>query len=117
LARHAQLVAIDLGLDLELGLLEAGHEPLGGGLFDALSYRDLAACFTEVNLALAKLDAARVDAARRQAQPQDVEQLVELVFALRELRDLISLGLEESVGAAQVVALGHLAISLVDRIG
>src|SRR5579871_3260436 len=87
LAADAQRVAVDLRLDLQARGLELRNELLGGGLVNALLDRDPAPRLRQVHLDLAQLEAAQVDAPRRQAQPQDVQQLFELIVILRELRD------------------------------
>src|SRR6185437_12810372 len=117
LAADTQLVAVDLRLDLELRGLQLCNELLGSHLLDALLDGDLATRFGQIDLDIPQLQAAQIDAACRQAQPQDVQQLLELEFVLRELADDRAFQLETRSAATQVVALVQLAARLIHGIG
>src|SRR5579871_2861349 len=117
LAADAQRIAVDLRLDLQARGLELRNEFLGGGLIDALLDGDPAPRLRQIHLDLAQLQAAQVDAPRRQAQSQDVQQLFELIVILRELRDDEALELKARTRAAQVIAFLELPARLIHRIG
>ncbi|CAM5181356.1 hypothetical protein CDEN61S_03062 [Castellaniella denitrificans] len=113
---HAQLVAVDLGLDLDLGLLHGGDE-LRHGLLDALADGDLLAGAAQVFQRLGLVHAAHVDAARRQASAQDVGHLLELEGAGRRLGDDVAFQLETRIRALEVETGGEFAVGLVDGVG
>ncbi len=117
LAADPQLVAVDLGLDLELGLLERGDDLLRQFLLDALLDGDLLARTGQVHLGLGRLQAADVDAAGNQARAQDVEHLLELEVAGRLLHDHEAVELEARVLALEVEAVAELAVGGVHGIG
>src|SRR5690606_9365813 len=116
LAGHAQLVAVDLAVDLELGVLELALDLLGQLALDALAHRDLLPCAGDVGVDVAELQAARVDLPRDQAGAQDVGHLLQLELARRGLRDHRVLALEPRFHALEVEAGGQLAGGLVDGV-
>src|SRR5690606_18481328 len=67
LAVDAQLVAIDLGVDLELGVLELALDLLGQFALDALAHRHLLPRAGDVGVDFAELQAACVDLPRDHA--------------------------------------------------
>src|SRR5690606_8641915 len=97
LARHPQLVPIDLGLDFEFGLLDGGDQLLGHALLDALADGDLLACAAQVFQGIGRVHAAHVDAARREPAAQDVEHLLQLEGAGRRLGDDVALQFEARI--------------------
>src|SRR3546814_6660752 len=71
LAGDAQLVAVDLAVDLELGVLDCALDLLRQLALDALAHGDLLPRAGEVGLDVAELQAARVDLPRRQSRAPD----------------------------------------------
>src|SRR5690606_32760067 len=117
LAVDAQLVAVDLAVDLELGFLQRGLELLCQLAFDALLDADLLARAGQVGLDVPELQAAGVYAARDQPGPQDVGHLLELELARRGLGDDLVVQFEAGVHALEVEAVAQLAVGLVHGIG
>src|SRR5690606_28539942 len=117
LAVDPQLLAVDLAVDLELGVLERGLDLLGRLALDALPDGDLLPRAGQVGLDVAELQAADVDAARGHALAQDVGHLPELEIAGRGLADHVVLQHELRVHALEVEAGGQFAAGLVDGVG
>src|SRR5690606_27448014 len=117
LAVDPQLVAVDLAVDLELGVLERGLDLLGRLALDALLDGDLLPRAGQVGLHVAELQAADVDAARGQPLLEDVGHLLELEVAGCGLRHHVVFQREFGVHALEVETGGQLAAGLVDRIG
>src|SRR5690606_14044083 len=116
LAGHAQLVAVDLAVDLEPGFLELALDLLRQLAVDALAHRDLLPRAGHVGLDVAELQAAGVDLPRDQARAQDVGHLLQLELAGRGLGDDRVLAHELRVHALEVEAVGQLAVGLVDGV-
>src|SRR5690606_15079911 len=117
LAGDAQLVAVDLRIHLQLGVLERGLDLLRQFALDALLDGDLLARAGQGGLDVAELQAARVDLPRHQPRAQDVGHLLQLEFAGRGLRDHGVLADEFRVHALEVETGGQFAVGLVDRVG
>src|SRR5690606_10704328 len=117
LAGDAQLVAVDLGVDLQLGGLDLVADLLRHLALDALLHGDLLARAGEVAFHVAELEAAGIDLPRRQACAQDVGHLLQLEVARRALGDHRVLALEGGIHALEIEASGQLAVGLVDGIG
>src|SRR5690606_362308 len=117
LAVDPQLVAVDLAVDLELGLLQRGLDLLGHVALDALLDRNLLPRAGQVGFHVAEFQAADVDAARGQALLEDVGHLLELEVAGRGLADDVVLQRELRVHALEVEARGQFAAGLVDGVG
>ena len=117
LAVDPQLVAVDLGIDLELGFLDRRGDLLGQLLLDALLHGDLLPGPGQVGFHLAFLQAAHVDATRDQARAEDVGHLLELEIAGRGLADDVVVQREFRVHALEVEAGGEFTAGLVHRVG
>src|SRR3546814_12187168 len=70
-AGDAQLVAVDLAVDLELGVLDCALDLLRQLALDALAHGDLLPRAGEVGLDVAELPEARVELPRRQSTAQE----------------------------------------------
>src|SRR5687767_6118545 len=112
LAGHAQLLALDLGLDLELRALDRRDDLLRDGLLDALLDRDLLLRAREVDLGLADVHRADVDAPRGEPAAQDLEHLLELEVRRRRLRHDEAVARVARIGAPDIVAVAGLANGL-----
>src|SRR5690606_419507 len=117
LAVDPQLLAVDLAVDLELGVLVRGMDLLGRLALDVLPDGDLLPRAGQVGLDVAEFQAADVDAAGSQALLEDVGHLLELEVAGRGLADDVVVQGELRVDALEVEAGGQFAAGLVDCIG
>ena len=117
LAVDAQLVAVDLRIDLQFGILERGLDFLRQLAFDALFDRYFLPAAGEIAFDVAELQAARIDAACDQTRAQDVGHLFELKFARCGLIDEFVVKRELRFHALEVEAGSQLAIGLIDSIG
>src|SRR3546814_11797681 len=74
LAGHAQLVAVDLAVDLELGVLDRGLDLLRQFARDALAHGDLLVRACQVGLDVQELQDAPLDLPRPQPRAQEEGQ-------------------------------------------
>src|SRR6185437_5884728 len=117
LPRHAQLVPLDLRLDLDLRVLDRLHHLLGGlGLDPLLDQDELAD-----RLPAGRLDVLGVEAALRHPAlghplAQDRQRRGRVRLVRRAEHDPLRLALEVGVRAAEVVALPELLPRRVERV-
>src|SRR5690606_24309476 len=117
LAVDAQLVAVDLAVHPEPGVLEHGLDLPGRLPLDALPDRGILPRRGQAGLHRAELQAADVDAARGQALAQDVVHLLDLEVAGRAQGDGVSFQHEARVHALEVEAVVQFAVGPVHGVG
>src|SRR5690625_4141823 len=112
-----QLVAHDLGLYFQLGRLECRDELFGLGLFYALTHDNALAGTTQVFDWCLRIQAAQVNAPRRQASAQNVHHLAQLKCAGCPLIDGEVFQFETGVNPFEIKAIPQFPAGLVDSVG
>src|SRR6266511_943480 len=117
LDRDAELVVLDLRLDLEAGLADGLGERLGLVLGDPLDERALNAVGAAAGgLGLAALQGLERDLAPHELVLEDVQGGLGALVGLRGDRDTVAGPLDRSAGVLEVEPLGQLLLGLVQGV-